>query len=626
MKKKIFSLVLVVILLAGVLPLVPSLAAPNTLSKSYHSYLDFSSEEYTNISIDAFTDTFSISDTPISSGDKYKYNSMIFTIADIILFGYEDDTELIVTNSEGLIWEGSLDQGKNMSIQVTQGVYKVSGTKKFTVLTGDPVSGGVVGYYAMDKDGYGAGRELYTFVPELFSSCKFIVFAFEDNTSVLVKNTLTGLTIWEGTLNKGEHWERANLSSVWITVLASSNVSALTCYDQSYYVPSVNSLWSGTEFYTYVGNTGNWPHDLTVFSAYDNNHVVITDTTTQAVLWEGVLNKDAYTVLKYPSGADKYISIKSDDTVVVCVQPWLSETTDYHQGTYVQDILGSGIGNEFYATSLTGGYIYVLGYRDNTEVKIYNIETGALMNTNIVNKDEYVNINPGNGVWKIISDNSISVYSGWGHANAGFAPVEFGEAVIPQEGTWTAIYDSEQVDTEWSDISWIANVPTDSVLDVYASSSVDGADYSTPILVENGLVFDLPPGRYIKVELQLRRSTDGISPVVSSVTINAKKTAGPEWEIADKNDASGFKISSNAGSYDVGEGVIFYCDDKLKDGGKLVIPDTYFQTHESLTIVVNSGSEYMKITVFEPGEYDVTPWVDAKGKTHNINMLWLQFD
>ncbi|MDR0373523.1 MAG: hypothetical protein LBI79_08220 [Nitrososphaerota archaeon] len=620
MKKKILNITIVATLLL-VLLTTQTVLATSTPSKTYNSSVDFLSGVYKNISI--YGDGFAISDTPGSSDTAFKYNSMIFTIADIIIFGYEDNTDLFVYDSAGqVVWQGTLNQGQSQSLRVAQGVYKVSGNEKFTVLSGDPIAQGVVGFYSMDKNGYGAGQELYTYVPILYGSCRFAVFAFEDNTDVLVKNTLTNTPIWEGTLNKGEHWAHAGLASTWITVLASSDVSALTCYDQSYYVPSTNKLWSGVEFYTYVGNTVNWPHDLTVISAYDDNYVKIYDSDTNAIIWEGVLQKDEFYVQRYPSGANKFVTINCDKVSVVSVQPWVSQTTNYHQGTYVPDVKGSGIGREFYATSLTGGYVYILGYTDNTKVSIYNLQTGDHIRDYVVDKDKYVNINPGNGIWKVVSNNAISIYSGFGEANAGFAPVEFGEAVIPQNGVWSAIFNSAQDDTEWGYISWDANIPTNANVEIFVSTSTNGVTFSDPIFVTNGDEFNLF-GRYIKIDVQLRRSSDGESPFVSRITVSAK---GPEWVETDKSDGYGTMIPSNAHSYDAGSGVVFYWDEKQKDDGVLVVPDEFFETYGQLTVVVKSSNEYRKLIITHPGDYEITKFIDAKGMTKNINMVWIRFD
>ena len=97
------------------------------------------------------------------------------------------------------------------------------------------------------------------------------------------------------------------------------------------------------------------------------------------------------------------------------------------------------------------------------------------------------------------------------------------------------------------------------------------------------------------------------------------------WTEADKDDAYGVKITSNAQSYDAGAGVVFYWDQKQKDEGVLVVSGEFFETYFGLRIVVKSSNEYRQLTVTTPGNYEVTKWTDTAGKEHNINMIWLQF-
>ena len=136
------------------------------------------------------------------------FYSMFFTLQDIIIFGYEDNTNIVIKDQDdNVIWEGQLNKGQQKVLNVNRGVYKAYGNNKFSILTGDPVSNLVSGYYAMDQEGYGASTDIYTWVPQIFSYCKFIVFAMEDNTDVEVRDNTTDELIWSGKLNKGEHWE-----------------------------------------------------------------------------------------------------------------------------------------------------------------------------------------------------------------------------------------------------------------------------------------------------------------------------------------------------------------------------------------------------------------------------------
>ncbi len=99
-------------------------------------------------------------------------NSYVFTTQDMIIFSYKDDTELQVYDSNGTLIQidGSssitLDEGEHRLVdnEVSQGVYKVSGSDKFAVLMGDANTQGVCGYYAMDANGLGVSTEFYTYV------------------------------------------------------------------------------------------------------------------------------------------------------------------------------------------------------------------------------------------------------------------------------------------------------------------------------------------------------------------------------------------------------------------------------------------------------------------------------
>jgi len=363
--------------------------------------------------------------------EDYDYVSHIFTVTDVIFFSYYDGTMVALYDSYGsLIWDNNgvpLNKGGHAHITVNQGVYTACGSKKFSVLTGDPITRYVVGYYAMDQNGYGASTELYTWVPRLFSHCSFIVFAYHDNTQVTIENTDTGTIIASFNLNKGEHWRIESLSQKWLHITADKPVSALTCYDQGYFVPSSNGKWSGTEFYTYVSDIAGWPQDLTVMSYADGTSISIKDSDTGVNIWSGIINEGKAHVQSYPSGADKFFTITSDKPVTVSVQPWKSYTSSYHQGAYVADSTGTMLGTDLIGSTLNGGYLYVCAYRDSTNVVVYNSQTGSYINNYILDVGDYIQANPGNGLWRLISNYPISAYSGWGHWNADFAPVEFRE-------------------------------------------------------------------------------------------------------------------------------------------------------------------------------------------------------
>ena len=369
-----------------------------------------------------------IGSTDIKS--TYDYNSYIFTVADVVFFSYEDGTALELYNSTGtLVWSGILNKGGHQHLTVSQGVYKASGSKKFAVLTGDPITRYVVGYYAMDQNGYGASTEIFTWVPtHAFDGEKFIIFSYYDNTNVSLSYTDNGTVIWSGTLNRGEHHEEVGIYNQYLHVESDNPVSALTYYDQGYFVPSANKKFSGTEFYTYVGKVGGWTQDLTVMAYNDNTRVTIKDSDNGTLIWSGILNSGKAHVENF-TGIEKYITVTSSDTVTVSVQPWFSWTSAYHQGASVADSTGTVIGTDIIGSTLDGGYLYIFAYKNSTTVNVYNSTSGAFVNSYNLNEGDYVEANPGNGLWRIRSNNYVSAYSGRGQWNADFAPVEFGEVV-----------------------------------------------------------------------------------------------------------------------------------------------------------------------------------------------------
>ncbi len=380
-----------------------------------------------------------------STTSALEYSSYIFTTDDIIFFSYEYGTELELYTSTGQpvsFQPNILDKGEHVRVdrdEINQ-VYKVCGSNKFSVLTGDPIINGVSGYYAMDANGLGVSTEFYTYVPPNWESGeKFIIFAYEPNTFVTVQKDVGNgnyVNVASFTLNEGQHWANSDLYNKWLHVVSDKPVSALTCHDQGYFVPSSNGRWSGTKFYTYISEIGEWEEDLTVI-AHDNGTSIIIRNSDDPniVIWSGTLNSGEAKVLKCPKYAalDAYYTIESSKVVTVSVQPWVSSTTDYHQGVFIPDRGGTGIGRygrDIIGSTLNDGfdydaYLYILAHTDNTHVEIYNSQTGSFQDSYILNKGQAIDANPGNGLWRIVSDRYISAYSGYGHDTAEFAPLAF---------------------------------------------------------------------------------------------------------------------------------------------------------------------------------------------------------
>jgi uncharacterized repeat protein (TIGR01451 family) len=367
----------------------------------------------------------------MSSLTSLPYNSHVFTTNDLIFFGYQDDTQLELYDSSGnpvSFAPNVLDRGQHVRVDTSQGVYLVGGSNKFAVLTGDAATNGVCGYYAMDAEGNGVSPWLYTYVPALYGHCEFVVFAYEDDTAVTVEQDSANgdyQPLASFSLNKGEHWSRSDLSNKYLRISADKPISALTSYDQSYFVPSADGNWSGTEFYTYVNDVETWAQDLTVIAYEDGTDILIKDSVSQETIRHVILNGGQAEAVQYAQGAEQYVTVLSNKTLAVAVQTWESQTYGYAQGVFVADRTGRGIGTEFIGTTLDDGYLYVLAYSDDTEVGVFDSQTGVWQASYSLDEGEAVNANPGSGLWKVVSNQPVSVHSGCGTHTAEFAPLFF---------------------------------------------------------------------------------------------------------------------------------------------------------------------------------------------------------
>lgn len=368
------------------------------------------------------TDHFS----PAALDGESLYESQLFTVSDIVTFGYADNAD--VTTPTG---DYNLDRGEARVDTVSRGVYQIAGNAPYANLWGDPVSSRVVGFFGMAGDGSAIDTEIHTYIPQSFDEREqFTVFAYENQTSLTISGSETGEVFWEGTLDEGEYatLEDASLPhDTFVTVESTNPVSAQTYFDQGFYVPSESDRWSGKHFYTYIDNVGDWTNDLIVNSFSDDTDVTIRNLETDEVIWDGTLDAAEAHNQAFTEGT--YVEVETDKSVTVGVRPWQSwdATGRYNQGSSVPSKSGSKIGSDFMIPTLGPDYAYVFAYEDNTEVTVIDADTGSVSNTYTLDAGEYVNVDPGAGLWRVITNNGVSVQAGYGQASASFAPVEFGE-------------------------------------------------------------------------------------------------------------------------------------------------------------------------------------------------------
>ncbi|NOQ37776.1 hypothetical protein GQ472_02700, partial [archaeon] len=367
-----------------------------------------------------------LSSSPRASANDVA-ESYFYTLGDVIFFAYTNGTSLQLYDSADVLkYNNTLDRGDMAIVKVSNGIYRSTGSEKYSVLVGDPVSSGCSGYYAIDEEGLGASTDVFTHTSNQVCENKFMVFSYDDNNHVIVRDAATNAVIADVVLNASDHWASNAVSGTHVHVESDNPVTVLTADDQGYFVPSGSGLFTGQLFHTYAGTL--WSGEVNAYAYEDNTTVTIRNTATNAVLASGTINKGDSLSWTFGAGTETYVTVESDKDVTVSVQPFVSYTSSYHQGSYVADgSSGSGIGLEFMAPAWTGGYTYAFAFNDNTVVNVYDAGTDTLLNTYNLNQGEVQDVNAGHNLYRITGSKGVSVMTGYGYASASFAPVAFGE-------------------------------------------------------------------------------------------------------------------------------------------------------------------------------------------------------
>jgi hypothetical protein len=373
-----------------------------------------------------------------------EYTSYTYTHSDILLFSYNNSTNFEVYYSGGaLLWSGTLNAGQHRSLTPGAGVYLVAASQPFSVNVGDALSDYVWGYYAIDQYGQGLSTLLHTWQAAWDNSTydpHFVVFAYQDNTDIEVRNSTSQALIWSGRLNEGQHYDNTQLSGMFLTVSASKPVSALSYTDQGYYVPASNGTFTGNKFYTFVGNSGSWTEDLNLV-AYESTSIDVFDTSTGAPLWSGVLNPGQ--VSSIPGLNGRYITVQSSGRIAVSVSPFASYSDGYYyHSIYAQDSSGTGIGSQFFVPTIPHNStvtcrLIIFSYTDNNAVRVQTT-SGQTVFDGTLSQAAVQTIYPEFTVYTITGSGELSALLDCGdRAGAAFAPVHYGVVQVQIEAPVT---------------------------------------------------------------------------------------------------------------------------------------------------------------------------------------------
>jgi RHS repeat-associated protein len=172
----------------------------------------------------------------------------------------------------------------------------------------------------------------------------------------------------------------------------------------------------------------------------------------------------------------------------------------------------------------------------------------------------------------------------------------------PDQGTWSAVFDSEAAGAEWGRVGWTAKVCGDGLLTVSVATGEDGATFGQPIVVSNGDDPEVPAGRYARVSVKFERASSGESPVLYDLSIS---TAGFELETP-----ANLAPDVDAGPDQTLEGVTktslhgITCDDGMPSNQRLAV--TWSKVSGPGTVnFARPDSAATEVTFSVPGNYEL---------------------
>ena len=357
--------------------------------------------------------------SPNNNPFPINYNSYFYTFQQAHIFSYHNGT-----NFAGF-WTGTLNQDQYQYITTSAGVYSITGSEPYSLLSGQAL---VAGYFAKDENGKGVANKFLTYMPAYnWGGEKFVVFGYTSGTHVYVTNLNGGAVLADTFLNDGERLELTTTTyGKWLKVEATNPVSALSYADQEYNVPSRTGEFVGTDFYTWVGYIGGWQNDLNIVAWHDSTNYVVTDMATSTTIASGLLNRTQIGCVQ--TIVNKYVRVTSDKKVSVSVAPYLSFSgAGYARFTTMRDSTGFGAGNYFVFPVNGSGTIHMLSYRNNNTITLTNLNASSVLWTGTLNAGQNYALAISGSAKRIevTSSDLTSVdlyYSGYG---ADFAPLEF---------------------------------------------------------------------------------------------------------------------------------------------------------------------------------------------------------
>ncbi|MDQ3802896.1 MAG: putative Ig domain-containing protein [Acidobacteriota bacterium] len=172
----------------------------------------------------------------------------------------------------------------------------------------------------------------------------------------------------------------------------------------------------------------------------------------------------------------------------------------------------------------------------------------------------------------------------------------------PEQGTWSAVFDSERQGAEWGRVGWTARVCGDGLLTVSVAIGEDGATFSHPVVVSNGDDPELPAGRYARVTVRFERASSGESPVLYDLSIGTSgfdletpTNLAPDVDAGPDQTLNGVTKTTLRGAA---------CDDGLPSNRRLAVSWSKVSGPGAVTFAM-PNSATTDVTFAVPGTYEL---------------------
>ncbi|GAB6168296.1 hypothetical protein JCM1393_07560 [Clostridium carnis] len=314
-----------------------------------------------------------------------------------------------------------------------------------------------------------------------------------------------------------------------------------------------NNIWAGTyytkKYYKLNGDTGNIiaTIDLSTYNHHPYgavvdkygylwsvsgpeapNHLLKIDTTTNNVVAIISLNFSCYGIaLDY----NDHIFVSGWTSQALARINIITDTLDWvkFDPNHLSSSRGVACTSDNNIWVANSGNNSVTRYDNNgnfiAQIDGGNVPTGLSVDSNgkvwacNLNDDYIYRINPATNA----IDLSKAILGSGGHYSYSDMTGIVARTITTRLGTWTAIFDSEALDTPWGNVSWNSLEPTGTSITTKVRSSNDKTTWSPWESVVNGVNLSTTPnGRFLEIETTLKMDSGETSPILYDLLVKAQ--------------------------------------------------------------------------------------------------------